>query len=99
MLSKESKVSEVTLERLKAYKFKTSAISNVLAYLEDADSEEMLDLKEELLEVIYYEFMAYESLILHTLDYSREIFKNDLEAEISLERVIADVYSYVGLDE
>ena len=101
MLTRQSTLNEVTMETLKGYKFDRSALSLLLDQYEaqgfdGEDSEEMVSAT---LSCLIYEFGVYEALILHTLDYAREIYKNEIpEEDINVTRVISDVYDYVGIE-
>ena len=101
MLTKESKLSDVTMEVLKSYKYDRSALTLLLFNLEEQGFEgEVYDeVISSTLSTLIYEFGVYEALILHTLDYAREIYKNEIpEEDIDVTRVIADVYDYVGIE-
>ena len=101
MLTKDSKLSDVTMEVLKSYKYDRSALTLLLWNLEEQGFEgEVFDeVISSTLSTLIYEFGVYEALILHTLDYAREIYKNEIpEEDIDVTRVIADVYDYVGIE-
>ena len=101
MLTKDSKLSDVTMEVLKSYKYDRSALTLLLFNLEEQGYEgEVFDeVISSTLSTLIYEFGVYEALILHTLDYAREISKNEIpEEDIDVTRVIADVYDYVGIE-
>ena len=101
MLTKDSKLSDVTMEVLKSYKYDRSALTLLLFNLEEQGLEgEVFDeVISSTLSTLIYEFGVYEALILHTLDYAREIYKNEIpEEDIDVTRVIADVYDYVGIE-
>lgn len=101
MLTKDSKLSDVTMEVLKSYKYDRSALTLLLFNLEEQGYEgEVFDeVISSTLSTLIYEFGVYEALILHTLDYAREIYKNEIpEEDIDVTRVIADVYDYVGIE-
>ena len=101
MLTKDSKLSDVTMEVLKSYKYDRSALTLLLFNLEEQGFEgEVFDeVISSTLSTLIYEFGVYEALILHTLDYAREIYKNEIpEEDIDVTRVIADVYDYVGIE-
>lgn len=101
MLTKDSKLNDVTMEVLKSYKYDRSALTLLLFNLEEQGFEgEVFDeVISSTLSTLIYEFGVYEALILHTLDYAREIYKNEIpEEDINVTRVIADVYDYVGIE-
>lgn len=101
MLDRDSKLKDVTMEVLKSYKYDRSALTLLLEILEEQGFEgEVFDeVISATLQTLIYEYGVYEALILHTLDYAREIYTNEIpEEDINVTRVIADVYDYVGIE-